>query len=239
MAAEYTDFARSTAYTQVVDEWYETDAMLNFRHKLAQDLMSVRKISLDKIEQVDTLRGDDLRKLEEALTRQTMLPSYVRFWQLQPHLGLPNPFEYLPVEITPPSKLDEMEFSGFGPNNFAFHNWALYYDTTRGMHNGVDYIVPEGSPLVAVADGVIVSFDFLDDPNERSLALRPYLPDTIRKADGSRVLSNVIVAYGHLTGDPTSEIVHVGDEVKAGQMIGTSGWPLFRLEDGSSELPNQ
>jgi murein DD-endopeptidase MepM/ murein hydrolase activator NlpD len=236
IAAEYTDFPRSSDYTQVVDEWYESDAVLKFRRKLAHDLMSVRKISPDKIEQVDTLRGEDLRKLEDALTRQTMLPGYVKFWQLQQHLGLPDPFEYLPVLISPPSKIDEMEFSGFGPNSFAFRNWSLYYEETRGMHNGVDYVVPEGSPLVAVSDGVIVSFNFLGNPNERSLALRPYLPDTIRDADGARVLSNLVVAYGHLTGDPTSDLVRVGDEVKAGQVIGTSGWPVYTLDDGSMGL---
>jgi hypothetical protein len=50
---------------------------------------------------------------------------------------------------------------------------------------------------------------------------------------GRTALSNVIVGYGHLTGDPTSELVTVGTAVRAGQIIGTSGWPLFVREDGS------
>jgi hypothetical protein len=47
------------------------------------------------------------------------------------------------------------------------------------------------------------------------------------------VLSNVIVAYGHLTGDPTSQLVRVGSTVSAGQIIGTSGWPVYIRDDGS------
>jgi hypothetical protein len=128
------------------------------------------------------------------------------------------------------------QFGGFGPNTFAFRNWELFYDATRGMHNGVDYVVPEGSPLIAVADGVLVDFRFLDNPEERSLALRPYLPEQYRTPEGARVLSNVIVAYGHLTGDPAGEIVHVGDEVRAGQIIGTSGWPVYTRDDGSTGI---
>ncbi len=233
IAAEFTDFPRSTDYDQAVDEWYEFEPVLRFRRHLIQELLRVRGATSDKLEQVNRLSGDALAKLEDALTRQTMLPDYVQFWQLQAHLGLPNPFDYLPVQPMPPATITDMEFTGFGPNTFAFNNWQVYYETTRGMDNGVDYFVPEGSPLIAVADGMIVDFRFLGNAAERSVALRPYLPEKYRKADGTRILSNMVVAYGHLTGDPTSELVRVGDEVRAGQIIGTSGWPVYRRDDGT------
>lgn len=233
IAAEFTDFPRSTDYDQAVDAWYESEPMLDFRRGLAQELLRVRGVTADKLEQVSTLSGAALAKLEDTLTRQTMLPDYVQFWQLQAHLGLPDPFDYLPVQPMPPTTVADMEFIGFGPNTFAFNNWQIYYESTRGLHNGVDYVVPEGSPLIAVADGVIVDFRFLGNAAERAISLRPYLPEKYRKADGTRILSNMIVVYGHLTGDPSSDLVRVGDEVRAGQVIGTSGWPVYRRDDGS------
>jgi len=233
LAGEYTDFSRSAAYNQVVEAWYEAADVLEFRRALLRDMLRVRGTDADKLAQAERLTGEALRKLEDTLTRQTIPPLVIQFWQIRERLGLPDLFEYLPVHTVPPSGIEQMEFNGFGPDTFAFHNWELYYTHTRGLHNGVDYIVPEGSPLIAVSDGVIVNFRFLGNSAERSLALRPYLPDTVRKPDGSRVLSNLIVAYGHLTGDPTSEIVRVGDEVRAGDIIGTSGWPVYTRDDGT------
>ena len=233
---ESTDFSRSTAYDQVAAAWYESDAVLGFRRALARDVLKVRGADPAQAARVDTLSGDNLRRLEEQLTRQAVPPGYVEFWQMQDQLGLPDPFDYLPVHTAPPAGIDSLEFWGFGPTLFAFENWSIYYDNTRGMASGVDFFVPEGSPLIAVADGVMVDFLFLANPAEKSLALRPYLPEKYLKPDGSRVLSNVIVGYGHLTGDPTAQIVHAGDEVRAGQIIGTSGWPVYTRDDGSVEI---
>ena len=162
-----------------------------------------------------------------------MLSSVVAFWEMRERLGLPDLFDALPVQTADPAGIETLELLGFGPNTFAFENWDIYYEDTRGILPGLDYLAPPGSPLVAVADGVIVDVEFLPDPAERTLALRPYLPPRFRHPDGSRVLSNVIVGYGHLTGDPTVEIVQAGDEVRAGQIIGASGWPVFTNEDGS------
>jgi murein DD-endopeptidase MepM/ murein hydrolase activator NlpD len=236
IAGESTDFSRSAAYDQVAVAWYESDAVLGFRRALARDVLKVRGADPAQAARVDTLSGDNLRRLEEQLTRQAVPPGYVEFWQMQDRLGLPDPFDYLPVHTAPPAGIDSLEFAGFGPTLFAFENWPIFYDNTRGMANGVDFFVPEGSPLIAVADGVIVDFPFLANPADKSLALRPYLPDKYRKPDGSRVLSNVLVGYGYLTGDPTVQIVRAGDEVQAGQIIGTSGWPLYTRDDGSVEI---
>jgi murein DD-endopeptidase MepM/ murein hydrolase activator NlpD len=233
IAGEFTDFPRSRAYDQAVEAWYQSEAVLQYRRSLVHNLLRVTGADADDLAQVNHLAGDDLRKMENRLTRQTVPAGYVKLWQMREHIGLPAPFEFLPVHTSPPAGIKSLEFNGFGPNTFAYEHWPVYYERIRGLHNGVDYIVPEGSPLIAVADGVIVDFRFLANPMEWSLALRPYLPEPYRKPDGSRVLSNVIVAYGHLTGDPTSQLVRVGSSVKAGQIIGTSGWPVYTRDDGS------
>lgn len=233
---EQTDFARSPHYDQLVSAWAESSPVLAFRQALVRDMLRVRGADTPKLATVETLSGDELIRQEDLLTHQTMVRQYLEFWQLQEHLGLPDPFEYLPVQPQPPHEINRAEFRGFGPSTFAYHNWQVYYKWTRGLHNGVDLVVPEGQPLIAVADGVIVDFRFLPNFADESLALRPYLPERFRKPDGSRVLSNLIVGYGHLTGDPTSALVSVGEEVHAGQIIGTSGWPVFTASDGSTSI---
>jgi hypothetical protein len=223
--AELTDFPRSTGYTQAVRAWYESEAVLDFRRGLLRDLLRVRGTASD---QVSRLSGDGLLQLEQSLAGQTMIPEYGNFWRLQDQIGLPDAFDLLPVHTSPPALIDAFDFVGFGPNSFAFKNWELYYEDARGLHTGVDYVVPEGSPLIAVCDGMIESAPAPDLPDE-PLVLRPYLPVRYRNDDGSRQLSNVVVIYEHLMGDPTSQIVAPGDEVTAGQIIGTSGWPVYSL----------
>ncbi|MBN1200735.1 MAG: peptidoglycan DD-metalloendopeptidase family protein [Anaerolineae bacterium] len=233
IAGEYTDFARSSAYSQVTEAWYESRSVLRFRRTLVRELLRVRGTDPAKLAEVDDMAGRALENLEDALAEQTMLPQYDKFWAMQARLGLPDPFEFLPVHTSPPELIYDTIFSGFGPTTLAFDSWQIYYDRTRGLHSGVDYFVPEGSPLVAVCDGVIVDFPFMDVPAERSLALRAYLPRHDSSLHGPRVLSNLVIGYGHLTGNPSSDLVHVGDEVRAGQIIGTSGWPVYMRDDGT------
>lgn len=233
IADEDTDFARSSAFDQVVDRWYEADSVLGIRRTLVQDLMRVKEASDEEIASVDSADGDDLAALEASLAQNAVVAGYRAFRALGEHLGLPDPFEYLPVQPMPPAAISAMAIDGFGPTVNAEAHGDVYYYETRGMSPGMEYSVPEGSPLIAVADGEIVDFTFLEHPAARSLALRPYLPAQFRAADGSRVLSNVVVAYGHLMGDPPSDIAQPGDVVRAGQVIGTSGWPVYTRSDGS------
>lgn len=226
--AEQTDFSRATGYSQVARGWYESEAVLNFRRGLLRDLLRVRGTATDRMDQVGRLSGDALVQLEQSLAGQTMIPEYGTFWRLQDQLGLPDPFDLLPVHTSPPALIDTLDFVGFGPSSFAFKNWELYYEDARGLHTGIDYILAEGSPLIAVCDGVIESAPAPDLP-DAPLALRPYLPVRYRNDDGSRQLSNVIVRYEHLMGDPTGQIVAPGDEVSAGQIVGTSGWPVYAM----------
>lgn len=233
IAGEATDFARSAVYNQVAALWYDAPPVLAIRRALAQDLLRLRKAPPAQIARVTTLSATDLLKLEDTLTRRAVLPGYVRFRELNEHLGLPEPFEVLPVHTSPPAEVAQMAFEGFGPTMTAFELGDIFFSETRGMSPGINFAVDAGSPLIAVADGVITAFNFLDHPAERTIALRPYLPDRFRAADGSRVLSNVVVAYGHLNGNAASILVRPGMEVRAGEIIGTTGYPVYTRPDGS------
>lgn len=233
VAGEHTDFPRTRAAEQIVNAWYTADEVLAVRRALVQDMLRLRKSPGDQIAAVAELNPNDLAALEETLTRAAVVKGYQAFWALSEHLGLPEPFHYLPVHPMPPAAIDQLVIDGFGPTMVAQDLGDVYYYETRGMSPGMEYTVPEGSPLIAVADGEIVNFTFLEHPAARSLALRPYLPPRFRTAYGERVLSNVIVAYGHLMGDPPSDLVRVGDVVRTGQVIGTSGWPVYTRSDGS------
>ncbi len=126
---------------------------------------------LAQIALVASMAGADLLKLENTLTRRAVLPGYQRFWELNEHLGLPEPFDFLPVQTSPPAEVAQLAFEGFGPTTTAFELGDVFFTETRGMSPGVDFAVDAGSPLIAVADGVITSFNFLDHPAERTLAL--------------------------------------------------------------------
>lgn len=81
---------------------------------------------------------------------------------------------------------------------------------TWRMHNGDDYSADPGTPIFAVADGVVqdVGSDFS----------RGYYTEILHEMqDGSTVIS----AYFHQTAG--SQKVAVGDKVKAGQEIGAVG----------------
>jgi hypothetical protein len=127
IAGEFTDFARTRAYSQVAWAWMESGAMLNFRRALMRDVLRTRHAEPDKISQVDRMSGDTLRKLEDTLTRQTIPVGYVKLWQLQERLGLPAPFEVFPVQTAPPAGIESVEFIGFGPSLFAYQNWPVFY----------------------------------------------------------------------------------------------------------------
>ncbi len=138
-------------------------------------------------------------------------------------VGLPDPFDVLPVQVRTRHKLVNMQVNGFGPNTFAARNWTRFYSRIGGMHNGYDFIIETGTPLLALADGVIIKrWPFMADPKDRSLVLWPFLPERFRDAQGRRMMSNVLVAYAHMS---NNAVKNEFDEVKAGEVIGISGTP--------------
>ncbi|MEP0762883.1 MAG: hypothetical protein HRF48_09130, partial [Chloroflexota bacterium] len=130
---EDTDFARSPAYNQVVAAWYESAAVLAFRRAVAADLLRLRGADAGQLARLETLSGEALRQLEETLSRQTMPAAALQIRELAARLGLPAPFEFLPVHPSPPAGITTLEFQGFGPTHIAFEQWPFFYEGTRGM----------------------------------------------------------------------------------------------------------
>lgn len=75
---------------------------------------------------------------------------------------------------------------------------------SSGFHTGLDFAAPEGTPIFAAADGVVVTAGW-------GGAFGNYT--VIEHADGTTT------HYAH----QASQAVHVGDQVTAGQQIGTVG----------------
>jgi murein DD-endopeptidase MepM/ murein hydrolase activator NlpD len=74
---------------------------------------------------------------------------------------------------------------------------------SKGYHTGVDYAVPEGTPVLAVADGEITNANWG----------RSYGVQLVQKLDGGYFI------YAHLS----KTLVKPGDKVVAGQEIAKSG----------------
>ncbi len=151
---------------------------------------------------------------------------YYDFQAQREKLGLPAPFDVPPTAYEP----SKLPLNGFGPNTFALNNWSNWYTRVCGMHNGLDHNVPLGTPLLALSDAIIVGdrsqWPFMSSRYEKTLVIWCLLPDD---GSGTRKLSNVLVAYGHMS---NNTVVKKGDRVKAGQIIGYSGYP--HNEDATS-----
>lgn len=98
----------------------------------------------------------------------------------------------------------------YGNTPGAYNFGDEWYRAGQGLHFGIDLSMPCGTPLVAVADGVVA---FVDDmgfgAGPRNLILRH---DTL----------NVTTLYGHLNGRAP---VSPGQTVTQGELVGYSGDP--------------
>ena len=74
---------------------------------------------------------------------------------------------------------------------------------SKGYHTGIDYAVPTGTDVLAIADGVIVNANWG----------RSYGVQLVSAIDGGWII------YAHLS----ATLVKPGDKVKAGQVIAKSG----------------
>lgn len=87
------------------------------------------------------------------------------------------------------------------------------YPQTNG-HNGIDFALPEGNPVVAAADGVVSRAEL--DTTTAYDSRRGYgYHVRIQHLDGSTSI------YGHFQKD--SFVLHTGDNVNMGTIIGRSG----------------
>jgi murein DD-endopeptidase MepM/ murein hydrolase activator NlpD len=160
----------------------------------------------------------------DSIPDQYSIPAeYDAMWSLQDQVGLPDPFTSLPVQIRTPHKLVNLMVNGFGPNSFSSRNWRNFYSRIGGMHNGHDFIVETGTPLLAVADGIVTTkWPFMANKAEKTVTLWPFLPERFKDSKGRRMMSNIIVAYAHLSDNAVKKEF---DVVKAGEVIGISGTP--------------
>jgi murein DD-endopeptidase MepM/ murein hydrolase activator NlpD len=120
------------------------------------------------------------------------------------------------VPVCDPSKV--AYFSGFGPNNYSYLTYARgedYYHNLQGLHNGVDFGMPVGTPLCAVDWGVVAHVSRRE--NDNPYAAGPY--SIIIRYGG------FVALYGHMQGLEQGKHVFVkaGDIVAPGQPIGLSG----------------
>jgi|GEM_PF-505016 len=183
----------------------------------------------------------------DGLPQRPIPSGYDTFWSHQEHLGLPDPFDVLPVQIKSESELVNMQVNGFGPNTFSLYNGAVWYSRIGYMHNGYDFIVKTGTPLLAVGDGLIIrNWVFMANPAEKTTVLWCFLPEKYRDSQGRRMMSNVLVAYGHMS---NASLRKKHEIVKAGDVIGLAGTPAgsttndhlhyeIHLLQGDPNMPN-
>jgi len=92
--------------------------------------------------------------------------------------------------------------SGWYSSNFG---WRLDPFTGKSaMHEGVDYVVPQGTPIHAAASGIVVYAD-----------MHPQFGNLVEIDHGNDILTR----YAHAS----KLYVHVGDVVKRGQLISLVG----------------
>ena len=76
---------------------------------------------------------------------------------------------------------------------------------SKGYHTGVDFAVPQGTDIIAVADGKVSNANWG----------KSYGTQIVQKIEGQ----DAWVIYAHLL----KSLVKAGDEIKKGQHIGESG----------------
>lgn len=142
--------------------------------------------------------------------------------------GKDNAAALQPSELTPP--LEEMkvrwdgsEASGSGMKTFDSPRFGMVRDGGARPHAGVDLDAPVGTPIFAVADGVITLARY-NDPMLGSDVLLMFRPTasmlTYLASVGSAASDAVLFAnYAHLS----AVFVETGQRVARGTMIGRTG----------------
>jgi murein DD-endopeptidase MepM/ murein hydrolase activator NlpD len=98
----------------------------------------------------------------------------------------------------------------YGNTVTAYNTGSRQYSAGQGLHFGLDFSMPCGTPLVAVADGEVVAVDDLGfgSAPHNLLIRHPQL--------------NYVSLYGHLLGPAP---VSVGQQVRQGDVVAYSGDP--------------
>ena len=96
----------------------------------------------------------------------------------------------------------------YGNTRWAYRQRRAIYSQGQGLHFGVDFFAPCGTPVIAIGDGVVSATDGPYGSPPHNLV--------IRHPSGYSSL------YGHLRQRPT---IAVGTNVKRGDVVATSGVP--------------
>jgi predicted outer membrane repeat protein len=145
-------------------------------------------------------------------------PNALPLHQQAEHLGLPLPFEFMPV------RGNIINYLGYGPNALAWERRdTSLYRGTHGIHTGLDY-GGSGNDMIAVCDGIVVPGRLGQQgsahPGMAAVSLRCFADDPRDiDNDGRDNYSNIIVTYNALS----LEIVDYGDVICAGDVIGVGG----------------
>ena len=115
----------------------------------------------------------------------------------------------LPI-ATPPNPAEWLFGQAYGNTTGAYNFGTEWYEAGQGLHFGLDFPMPCGTPLIAIGDGIIDSVDNLSrGAGPHNLLI--YHPE-----------QNLVTLYGHLL--EVSEFAP-GEAVTQGQIIGYSGDP--------------
>ncbi len=107
----------------------------------------------------------------------------------------------------------------YGSTQWAYLNWHDQYSQGQGLHFGVDFAAPCGTPIHSIGDGVVFSIDGPYGAGPHNIV--------INHQDGYFSL------YGHMFKRST---LQVGQQVKQGDVLGISGDPTTQACDQSSHL---
>ena len=155
-----------------------------------------------------------------------------------------------PSELTPPLKemkvrWDGREVDGSGMKSFDSPRFGMVRDGGARPHAGVDLDAPVGTPIFAVADGVITLARY-NDPMLGADVLLMFRPTasmlTYLASVGNAATDGVLYAhYAHLS----AVFVETGQRVARGTMIGRTGtsgnadqkYPHLHFEIRKSRFP--
>lgn len=132
-----------------------------------------------------------------------------------PTAGSQKPFS-LPFN-TPPGPGTWLLSQHFGDTIEAYNFGKYWYAAGQGLHFGIDFDVPCGTPIVAIGDGVVPTEGIDND----YFGLLPH--NVIIKHPGTGYNS----VYGHLS---AKSPLQPGQAVKRGEVIGVSGDPDLTCE---------
>jgi murein DD-endopeptidase MepM/ murein hydrolase activator NlpD len=111
---------------------------------------------------------------------------------------------------SPPGAATWLLGQPYGNTTGAYRFGDVWYGAGQGLHFGIDFIAPCGTPIVSIGDGVVVQADWLargSGPHNLVVAHPEF---------------EVTALYGHLLEKPDFE---PGQPVARGQEVGLSGDP--------------